>query len=212
MRIIFATGNAGKMREIRDILADVDAEVFSLKDLGLKSEAEENGESFEANARIKVQEIYDILEPLGEMKDTLIMADDSGLCIDAMGGKPGVHSARFMGHDTDYKIKNAAILEQLKDVPDEKRGAAFVCHISAIDEQGRLYDAEDEMPGAIAHESRGAEGFGYDPIFYLPEFDKTSGELTEEEKNAISHRGKVLRKMRDMLLKCGMIKMKCRTV
>ncbi len=208
MRIIFATGNAGKMREIRDILADVDAEVFSLKDLGLKSEAEEDGESFEANARIKVQEIFDILSQRGEMKDTLIMADDSGLCIDALDGRPGVHSARFMGHDTDYKIKNAAILEQLKAVPDDKRGAAFVCHISAIDESGKLYDAEDEMRGAIAHESRGSEGFGYDPIFYLPEYGRTSGELTEEEKNAISHRGKVLRKMRNMLIKCGMIRMK----
>lgn len=208
MRIVFATGNAGKMREIRDILEGVDAEVLSLKDLGLKSEAEENGESFAANARIKVQEIYDILVRDGSMEDTMIMADDSGLCIDALGGEPGVHSARFMGHDTDYKIKNAAILDKLKNVPDDKRGAAFVCHIAAVDEHGNYYDAEDEMRGAISHESRGREGFGYDPIFYLPEFGRTSGELTEEEKNAISHRGKVLRKMRDMLIKCGIIHMK----
>lgn len=208
MRIVFATGNAGKMREIRDILADVDAEVLSLKELGLKSEAEENGESFEANARIKVREIYDILNGRHEMHNTLIMADDSGLCIDALNGEPGVHSARFMGHDTDYRIKNAAILEKLKNVPDEKRGAAFVCHIAAIDENGRLYDAEDEMRGSISRESRGREGFGYDPIFYLPQFGKTSGELSEEEKNAISHRGKVLRKMRDMLVNCGIINMK----
>ena len=208
MRIVFATGNAGKMREIRDILADVDAEVLSLKELGLKSEAEENGESFEANARIKVKEIYDILNGRHEMHNTLIMADDSGLCIDALNGEPGVHSARFMGHDTDYKIKNAAILEKLSGVPDEQRGAAFVCHIAAIDENGRLYDAEDEMRGSISREARGREGFGYDPIFYLPEFGRTSGELTEEEKNAISHRGKVLRKMRDMLVDCGIISMK----
>ena len=196
------------MREIRDILADVDAEVLSLKELGLKSEAEENGESFEANARIKVKEIYDILNGRHEMHNTLIMADDSGLCIDALNGEPGVHSARFMGHDTDYKIKNAAILEKLSGVPDEQRGAAFVCHIAAIDENGRLYDAEDEMRGSISREARGREGFGYDPIFYLPEFGRTSGELTEEEKNAISHRGKVLRKMRDMLVDCGIISMK----
>ena len=169
MRIVFATGNAGKMREIRDILADVDAEVLSLKELGLKSEAEEDGETFEENARIKVREIFDILKGRHEMHNTLIMADDSGLCIDALGGEPGVHSARFMGHDTDYKIKNAAILKQLEDVPDDKRGAAFVCHISAIDEDGRLYDAEDDMPGAISRESRGAEGFGYDPIFISEE-------------------------------------------
>ncbi len=208
MRIVFATGNAGKMREIRDILASVDADIVSLKDLGLKSEAEEDGETFEANARIKVREIYDILSGRGDMQDTIIMADDSGLCIDALGGEPGVHSARFMGHDTDYKIKNAAILERLRDVPKEQRGAAFVCHISAIDEDGRLYDAEDEMPGAVAYESRGAEGFGYDPIFYLPQYGKTSGELTEEEKNAISHRGKVLRKMRDMLIEQGIIRLR----
>ena len=208
MRIIFATGNAGKMREIRDILADVEAEVYSLKDLGLKSEAEETGETFGENAVIKVREIYDILSPEGKMKDTLIMADDSGLCIDCMGGAPGVHSARFMGHDTDYKIKNAAILEAMKAVPEEKRGAAFVCHIAAIDENGRIWNAEDEMRGSISHEPRGKEGFGYDPIFYLPEMGCTSGELSEEEKNRISHRGKVLRIMKGILHKDGIIQLK----
>ncbi len=208
MRIIFATGNAGKMREIRDILADVDAEIFSLKDLGLKSVAEETGETFEANARIKVREIYDILKPQGGMKDTVIMADDSGLCIDWLGGFPGVHSARYMGHDTDYKIKNAAILNELKDVREEDRGAGFVCHIAAIVEDGTIYDAEDEMRGRIAYEPAGKEGFGYDPIFYLPEFGRTSGELSEEEKNKISHRGKVLRIMKEILSKEGIIILK----
>ena len=206
MRIVFATGNAGKMREIRDILADVDAEVYSLKDLGLKSVAEETGETFGENAVIKIREIYDILKERGEMKDTLIMADDSGLCIDFLGGAPGVHSARFMGHDTDYKIKNAAILNEMKDVPDEKRGAAFVCHIATIDENGQIWNAEDEMRGSIAYESRGKEGFGYDPIFYLPQMGCTSGELSEEEKNKISHRGKVLRIMKEILYKAGRIR------
>ncbi len=196
------------MREIRDILADVDAEVYSLKDLGLKSEADETGETFEANAQIKVREIYDILKPQDQMKDTVIMADDSGLCIDFLGGLPGVHSARYMGYDTDYKIKNAAILDQLKDVPDEERGAGFVCHIAAITEDGTLYDAEDEMRGRIAYEPAGKEGFGYDPIFYLPEFGRTSGELSEEEKNKISHRGKVLRIMKDILSKEGILVLK----
>ncbi len=205
MRIVFATGNAGKMREIRDILADVDAEVYSLRDLGLVSEADETGETFAENAVIKVREIYDILSARGEMAGTVIMADDSGLCIDAMGGEPGVHSARFMGHDTDYKIKNAAILTQLKDVPEEKRGAAFVCHIAAIDENGRIFNAEDEMRGRIAWEPAGREGFGYDPIFYLPEMGCTSGQLSEEEKNRISHRGKVLRIMKEILRKEGII-------
>ena len=205
MRIVFATGNAGKMREIRDILADVDAEIFSLKELGLKSEAEETGETFAENAVIKVREIYEILKERGELAGTVIMADDSGLCIDCLGGAPGVHSARYMGHDTDYKIKNAAILDQLKDVPEEKRGAGFVCHIAAITEDGRVFGAEGEMRGSIAWESRGKEGFGYDPIFYLPEFGRTSGELSEEEKNKISHRGKVLRMMKEILSKEGII-------
>ena len=206
MRIIFATGNAGKMREIRDILADVDAEVFSLKDMGLRSEADETGETFAENALIKIREIYDILQPAGNMKDTVIMADDSGLCIDALDGAPGVHSARYMGHDTDYKVKNQAILDLMKDVPVEKRGAGFVCHISAIDEKGRVYDAEGEMRGRIAYESRGKEGFGYDPIFYLPEMGRTSGELSEEEKNRISHRGKVLRMMKAILKDEGLLR------
>ncbi|MDO4961068.1 MAG: RdgB/HAM1 family non-canonical purine NTP pyrophosphatase [Eubacteriales bacterium] len=208
MRIVFATGNAGKMREIRDILADVDAEVYSLKDLGLKSEAPETGESFAENARIKVMEIYDILKDRDEMKDTIIMADDSGLCIDYLDGAPGVHSARFMGHDTDYKIKNAAILEKLEGVADEERGAGFVCHISAVTEDGTVYDAEGEMRGRIASEPKGKEGFGYDPIFFLPEFNRTSGELSEEEKNKISHRGKVLRMMKEILYKKGIISFK----
>ncbi len=208
MKIVFATGNAGKIREIKDILNDVDAEVFSLKELGLKSEAEENGESFGDNAFIKANEIYERLSAEGKMKDTIVMADDSGLCIDYLGGEPGVHSARFMGHDTPYSIKNAVILEKLEGVPDEKRGAQFVCHICAIGEDGVRFDAEDEMPGMIAHESRGAEGFGYDPIFYLPEKKKTSGELSEEEKNEISHRGKVLRSMKKLLCSKRRLKLK----
>ena len=205
MRIVFATGNAGKIREIKDILDDTGAEVFSLKDLSLTAEAEENGTDFGTNAFIKADEIYKKLNSLGQMKDTVVMADDSGLCIDHLGGEPGVHSARFMGHDKDYSIKNAAILAKLDGVPDEERGAQFVCHICAIDENGVRYDAEDEMPGMIAHESRGREGFGYDPIFYLPELGKTSGELSEEEKNAISHRGKVLRSMKRILRDKGIL-------
>ena len=208
MRIVFATGNAGKIREIKDILADVDAEVYSLKDLGLRSEADENGSTFGENARIKIMEIYDILSKRGEMKDTVVMADDSGLCIDCLGGEPGVHSARYMGYDTSYVIKNKAILDRLDGVPEEERGAGFVCHISAVDENGRVFDAEGEMRGLIAHEPRGSEGFGYDPIFYLPEMGRTSGELSEEEKNAVSHRGKVLRMMKDILCSEGIISYK----
>ena len=208
MRIIFATGNAGKVREIKQILKDAEAEVYSLKDVGLTSEAEENGETFGDNAYIKVKEIFDKLKVKDELENTVIMADDSGLCIDFLNGAPGVHSARFMGHDTDYVIKNAAILDLMKDVPDEKRGASFICHICAMTEDGTRYDAEGEMPGYIAREPKGRQGFGYDPIFYLPELGKTSGELTEEEKNAISHRGKVLRKMKGILEQEGILRLK----
>lgn len=208
MKIVFATGNAGKLKEIKDILSDVDAEILSLKDIGMKSEAEETGRTFGENAYIKTKEIYDKLKARGELGDTVIMSDDSGLCIDFLDGEPGVHSARFMGHDTDYSIKNAAILQKLEGVPDEKRGAQFVCHICAMASDGRRFDLVDGMHGMIAHEARGAEGFGYDPIFYLPEMGRTSGELSEEEKNKISHRGKVLRKMKDMLVDEGVIRLR----
>lgn len=205
MRIVFATGNEGKMREIRDIMSDVEAGIVSVKELGIVSAAEENGETFAENALIKAKEVYEILKSRGEMKDTIVMADDSGICIDYFGGGPGVHSARFLGHDTPYMHKNAVILEKMKGVPEEQRGARFVCHISAIDENGRVYNAEGELKGRIAFEIRGREGFGYDPIFYLPDRGLTSGELPEEEKNKISHRGKVLGMMKAILRDAGLI-------
>ena len=200
MRIIFATGNEDKIREIRRILGGISAPVYSLKEIGLTSEAEENGATFEENALIKAQEIWDKLKASGELKYTMVMADDSGLCIDHMGGQPGVQSARFMGHDTGYDIKNQAILDAMKDVPDEERGAAFVCSIAAISERGRVYKTRGEMRGRIAHEIAGNGGFGYDPIFYLPEYGCTSAELTEDQKNEISHRGQAVRAMKELLL------------
>ena len=204
-RIVFATNNADKAREIRKILKDIDAEVYVLKDLGIHSDPEENGETFAENARIKALDVYRQLKEAGNLSQTVVMADDSGLCIDYLEGKPGVQSARFLGHDTSYVLKNAAILKALEEVPEEKRGAQFVCHICAINEDGRIFDAESEMCGRIARESKGKQGFGYDPIFYLPEFGCTSGELSEEEKNRISHRGKVLRKIREILCRNGIL-------
>lgn len=198
-RIVFATNNAGKAREIRRILCDADAEVFVLKELSIVSDPEENGRSFAENARIKALDVYEQLKKKGDLKDTIVMADDSGLTIDCLNGAPGVHSARFLGHDTTYELKNRAILELLEFVPEEKRGAAFVCHICAVNEDGRIFDEESEMRGAIAYEPDGEEGFGYDPIFWLPDRGCTSGALTEDEKNSISHRGKVLRKIRETL-------------
>ncbi|MCQ2401195.1 MAG: RdgB/HAM1 family non-canonical purine NTP pyrophosphatase [Lachnospiraceae bacterium] len=198
-RIVFATNNAGKAREVRRILKDTDAEVFVLKDIKLTSDPVENGATFAENARIKALDVYNRLKEKDDLENTIVMADDSGLTIDCLNGAPGVHSARFMGHDTSYELKNRAILELMEFVPEEKRGAAFVCHICAINEDGRIFDEEAEFRGAIAYEPDGNGGFGYDPIFWLPELGCTSGSLTEDEKNSISHRGKVLRKIKETL-------------
>ncbi|MDO4487985.1 MAG: RdgB/HAM1 family non-canonical purine NTP pyrophosphatase [Eubacteriales bacterium] len=197
MRVVFATNNKDKAIEVKKILDGID--VYTLKELGIESNPDENGDTFAANARIKAMDVYEILKARGEMKETIVAADDSGICIDFLNGEPGVKSARFLGHQTSYTEKNRIILELLKDAKDEERGASFVCHVTFITEDGTVFDAESEMKGKIAYESKGEEGFGYDPIFFLPEFGKTSGELTREEKNVVSHRGKVFRKMREIL-------------
>ena len=191
-RIVFATGNKGKLREIREILGRF--AVLSIGELGLSAEAEENGATVAENALIKADEIFKKLSARGEMKDTAVMADDSGLCIDFLGGDPGVHSARFLGHDTDYHLKRVKLLEMLKDVPWEKRGAQFVCSICCIGEDGKVLTETGVMPGHIAFAEAGEGGFGYDAIFEADAYPgKTTAEISEEEKNAISHRGQALR-------------------
>ena len=198
-RIVFATNNRVKAKEIKEILAGTDAEVYVISDLGIVSDPEENGETFAENARIKAMDVFRQLKKNGSIKDTIVMADDSGLCIDYLNGEPGVRSARFMGHDTPYTEKNRAILEMMKEARGDDRSAAFVCHICAVCEDGTVYDAESRMEGAIAEKAEGSEGFGYDPIFFVPEYGKVSGLLTAEEKNRVSHRGKVLREIRRIL-------------
>ncbi|MCC8013892.1 MAG: RdgB/HAM1 family non-canonical purine NTP pyrophosphatase [Eubacterium sp.] len=195
-KFIFATKNEGKLREIKAVLGD-SFEIVSQKEAGIFGEAEETGETFEENSKLKA---------LYVMKKTNmpVLADDSGLEIDCMPGELGVHSARFMGHDTSYDIKNTEILKRLKDVPDEKRSARFVCCITAaIPVEGKepvILQAKETMEGQIGYEICGKGGFGYDPIFFLPQYGCTSAELTADEKNAISHRGKALRAMRKQLL------------
>lgn len=191
-RIIFATGNAGKMKEIRMILADLGMPVVSMKEAGVSVEIEENGSSFEENAVIKARTI---MEQTGE----ITMADDSGLEIDALNKEPGIYSARYMGEDTSYEIKNQNLLDRLQGVPEEKRTARFVCAVACAFPDGRVFTATRTMEGIIAEESRGENGFGYDPIFYLPEKGCTSAEISAEEKNELSHRGKALRAMRQQL-------------
>ena len=191
-RIIFATGNKDKLKEIREIAGRFGFEVVSMKDAGYDLDIEENGLTFAENALIKAREIC---LASGE----ITMADDSGLVVDAMGGRPGIYSSRYMGKDTSYRIKNAAIIGELEGVEDEKRTARYICAIATVFPDGRVLQAEEPFEGRIAYEEKGSNGFGYDPIFYLPEYGKTAAELAPEEKNAISHRGKALRKMEAML-------------
>ena len=192
-KIIFATGNQDKMREIREIMADMDVEIQSMKEAGIQADIVEDGETFEDNARIKAQAI-------ANDTDAIVLADDSGLEIDYLNKEPGVYSARYMGEDTSYTIKNQALLDRLQGVPKEKRTARFVCAIAAVLPDKEVLVTRQTMEGYIGNEPEGENGFGYDPIFYLDEFGCSSAALTREQKNAISHRGKALRAMRDLLL------------
>ncbi len=199
MKVVFATGNEGKVREIREILGDMQARVVTMKEAGLYTEAEEDGSTFLENAVLKAQAVARRAGESRDWKDAIVMADDSGLVIDALGGEPGVYSARYMGHDTSYREKNKNLIERLEGVPKEKRTARFVCAIAAVLPDGRLLTAEETMEGCIGYEERGENGFGYDPIFYLPEFGCSSAEITPEQKNSVSHRGKALRAMKKKL-------------
>lgn len=196
MRIIFATGNEGKMREIRDILAGMEADIVSMKEAGLSTDVEETGTTFEENAVIKAKAI-------AELTDDIVLADDSGLEVDYLNKEPGIYSARYLGEDTSYDIKNKAILDRLEGVPKEKRSARFVCAIAAVLPNKEVLVVRETIEGYIGFEIAGCHGFGYDPIFYVDEFGCSTAELTEEEKNVISHRGKALRVMREKLVAHG---------
>ena len=191
-KIIFATGNEGKMKEVRMILEDLGLPVLSLKDAGITAYVEENGTTFEENAQIKAKAIM-------EMTGALVLADDSGLEVDALDKEPGIYSARYMGHDTSYHIKNQNIIDRLEGKVGEERSARFVCAIAAAFPDGRVLITRGTMEGQIGYEEKGENGFGYDPIFYLPEYQCYSAELSLEEKNKLSHRGKALRLMKERL-------------
>ena len=196
-RLIVATGNEGKMVEFRQILGDTDREFASLKDMHLQDvEIVEDGTTFEENAIIKAKAIMEIT---GEM----VLADDSGLEVDYLDKAPGIYSARYLGEDTSYTVKNNHIISLLKDVPEEKRSARFVCVIACAFPDGRVITSRATVEGQIGYEEKGKNGFGYDPIFYVPEFGCTTAELSPEDKNKISHRGKALRHMHEMLKKEG---------
>ena len=179
------------------ILQDLEVEeILSLKDAGISVDIDENGATFEENALIKVQ----ALRPYAD-EDTVILADDSGLVIDALNGEPGIYSARYMGEDTSYDIKNANLIERLNGLVGAERSARFVCVIAASFPDGSTKTCEGTMEGIIADAPAGENGFGYDPILFLPEYNMTSAQISPEEKNAISHRGKALRAMRKTLMK-----------
>lgn len=193
-RIIFATGNEGKMREIRLILEDLGMEIFSMKEVGVDLDIVEDGATFGENAEIKARAVW-------EKTGDIVLADDSGLVVDYLGGEPGIYSARYMGEDTSYEIKNQAIIDRVAGASEKERTARFVSAIAAVLPDGRAIHTEGTVEGLIAHEPAGEGGFGYDPIFYLPEFGMTSAEIPIEKKNEISHRGKALEAMKTELRK-----------
>ena len=188
-RIIFATGNAGKMKEIREILSDLPYEVISMKEAGVTADIVEDGTTFEENALIKARTI-------AKLTGEIAMADDSGLEVDYLDKAPGIYSARFLGEDTSYDIKNKYLIDQLEGVEGSDRSARFVCAIACVWPDGKEKVCRATIEGELAKESKGENGFGYDPIFYVPEYGKTTAELSLEEKNEISHRAKALREMK----------------
>lgn len=191
-RIIFATGNEGKMKEVRMILADLGYEILSLKDIGYDKEIIEDGKTFEENALIKARTI-------ANERNEIVLADDSGLEVDYMDKQPGIYSARFLGEETSYRIKNQYIIDQLKDARPEERTARFVCAIACAFPDGRTITTRGTIEGYIGYEERGENGFGYDPIFMVPEFNCSTSELDLEQKNKISHRGKALEAMKKLI-------------
>ncbi|MCI9440580.1 MAG: XTP/dITP diphosphatase [Ruminococcus sp.] len=192
-RIVFATGNENKMSEIRMILSDLGMPVYSMKELGVEADVVEDGISFEENAEIKVRAVSRLLP------NDIVLADDSGLEIDYLDKAPGIYSARFAGEETSYDVKNCILLDKLEGVPDEERTARFVCAVAAAFPDGTVETVRGTIEGSIAKEMLGENGFGYDPIFYVPEYGCTTAQMSPDRKNELSHRGNALREMRRII-------------
>lgn len=195
-KIIFATSNEGKMKEVREILADLQVPILSMREAGVQADIIEDGSTFEENAVIKAKTIM-------ELCHAVVLADDSGLEVDYLNKEPGIYSARYMGEDTPYAVKNQNIIDRLQNAVGKERSARFVCAIAAALPDGRILTTRATIEGQIGYEERGENGFGYDPIMYIPELEKTTAELSMDEKNKISHRGKALRLMKEELRKLG---------
>lgn len=193
-KIIFATGNEGKMREVREILQDMDADILSMKEAGIDIDIVEDGTTFAENAAIKARAVA-----AATQEEAIVLADDSGLEVDYLDKEPGIYSARYMGEDTPYSIKNKNLIDRLEGVPDNKRTARFVCAIAAALPGGEVITTSGVIEGRIDHEEKGNNGFGYDPIFYVPEYGRTTAQLSVEEKNRISHRARALAAMKKEL-------------
>jgi len=192
-KIIFATNNSGKMKEITEIMGDLKIPVYSMRDVGVDMDIVEDGETFEDNALIKARALAKIFP------DDIILADDSGLEVDYLDKGPGVHTALFAGRDTPYMVKNQVLIEKLKDAPEEKRTARFVCVIAAIFPDGTIEITKGKIEGEINKEMAGDNGFGYDPIFYVPEYGCTTAQMSRSLKNQLSHRGKALEMMKKII-------------
>lgn len=190
--IIFATENAGKIREVEAMFEGMGVSVKTMKEAGIRAEIIEDGSTFMENAVKKAKTIASYTK-------AIVLADDSGLVIDHLNGEPGIYSARYLGEDTPYDIKNAELLSRMEGVEEDKRSARFVCAMAAVMPDGEVLQTEGVMEGIIGYEAAGKNGFGYDPIFYLPEFGMSSAQISPEQKNAVSHRGKALRKMQKLL-------------
>jgi len=194
MKYLLATNNPGKVKEIAPLFEEAGLELISLAELGFSFEAREDGDTFLANAMQKARETAGFLKKHGHV-ELVVLADDSGLVIDALDGAPGVHSALFMGRETPYNIRNQAILDKLAGLPDEKRSARFMCTLVCLFPDDSVLTSVCPIEGRIAYEMHGDGGFGYDPIFFYPPLGKTLAELTKDEKNIVSHRGKAIQKM-----------------
>ncbi len=192
--IVLASSNKDKVREVEMIIKDMDIRIIPLSETAFEGEIEENGATFEENAVIKAKAVATAL-------NVPALADDSGLEIDYLDKAPGIYSARYLGHDTPYSVKNRMILEKLEGVSQEERTARFVCSMALAIPDGTVVTTTATMEGQIAYEIKGENGFGYDPIFYLPQYGMNSAEISPQQKNEISHRGKALRQMKEEIMK-----------
>ena len=198
-KIILASNNKKKIKELKEILSDIQVEVRSLSEENLDIDVVEDGTTFEENAKKKAREIYEFLKKRGE-KNFIVLADDSGLEVDYLNGEPGVYSARYAGKHGEDDKNNEKLLKNMQGVPKDKRGAQFVCQIAMFDERGMYNTVRGEVRGYILEKLDGEGGFGYDPLFFYEPFNKSFAQLTSEEKNSVSHRGKALKELKGVIV------------